>query len=97
MLKEITTEKTLSNNKALRSISDWLDEKGFKGTPRALTHSMYHVCIGTAKLICFNLAGSRCEFKRAREQLRRVGNSPHRLNKKPESAETASKPEEKCD
>lgn len=88
MIREITTEKTLSNNKSLRVISDWLDGKGFRGAPRALTHSMYHVCIGAAKLLCLNREGSRREFKRAMEQLRRIGQTPPKKNTNEGNMET---------
>ena len=54
MWKEITQEKTLSNNRTLRGLSDWLDGKGFRGAGRAFTHAMYHACIGSAKFVCFN-------------------------------------------
>jgi hypothetical protein len=54
MWKEITQEKNLSNNATLRSLSDWLDSKGFRGAGRAVTHAMYHACIGSAKFIVGN-------------------------------------------
>lgn len=76
MWKEITQETTLSNNRTLRTLSDWLDNKGFAGAGRAFTHAAYHAVIGSAKFICLNWKGAGAEFKRVGQQLRRVGNTP---------------------
>ena len=84
-------EKGVSNNKTMRGVSDWLDDKmewegkrkEESGT-RGIIHGTYHTAIGIGKAACLNLQGASAEFGRAGEQFskgRNVGRSPPRSKK----------------
>lgn len=85
-------EKGVSNNKEMRSVSDWLDGKmGWSGDrkegsgTRGIIHGVYHGAIGAGKYLNGNKEGANAEWNRAGEQFSRgknVGRSPPRKDNK---------------
>lgn len=89
-------EKTLSNNPFFRKISDkldnqfgWVGEDQEKSRIRGALHCLYHLVVGTGKMMYKNKEGAQCEFERALIQFRRMKNGGNTRQDEKEKEKTS--------